>query len=110
MTSLLYRAFAKAQDATTRLMYGAEKHVTATSFYDCVDRNMDGNEVPMSTFKGNVVIVVNVGRLTMLSFFCTMQKIPVSSERLFPVTHDVRLFYMTLYTMLMITRLSFLNT
>jgi len=28
--------------------------------YDLVDKDMDGEEVPMSTFKGDVLLIVNV--------------------------------------------------
>jgi len=31
-----------------------------THFYDLVDKDMDGNEVKMDKFKGEVCIVVNV--------------------------------------------------
>lgn len=31
-----------------------------TSFYDIVDKDMQGNEVKMSSFKGDVLCVVNV--------------------------------------------------
>ena len=31
-----------------------------TSFYDLIDRDMDGNEVKMDKFKGDVLCVVNV--------------------------------------------------
>lgn len=27
------------------------------SFYECVDKNMDGKEVPMSNYKGNVLLL-----------------------------------------------------
>ena len=34
--------------------------VDKTSFYSLVDRDMEGNEVKMDTFKGDVLCVVNV--------------------------------------------------
>ena len=34
--------------------------VDKTSFYSLADRDMDGNEVKMDTFKGDVLCVVNV--------------------------------------------------
>ena len=30
------------------------------SFYDCTDRYMDGTPVPMSKYKGDVLLLVNV--------------------------------------------------
>ena len=30
------------------------------SFYDYIDRDMDGNDVPMSEFSGEVLLLVNV--------------------------------------------------
>ena len=35
-------------------------YVDKTSFYSLADRDMDGNEVEMDTFKGDVLCVVNV--------------------------------------------------
>jgi len=49
-----------AQDALTTVMHGIEPKSTKVSFLDCVDRDMLGNEVNMSSFKGSVLIVVNV--------------------------------------------------
>ena len=34
--------------------------IDKTSFYSLVDRDMEGNEVKMDTFKGDVLCVVNV--------------------------------------------------
>lgn len=48
------------QDAGTRMLYGAETATEKTHFYDLVDKDMDGNEVKMDKFKGEVCIVVNV--------------------------------------------------
>lgn len=50
----------KVQDGVHRLMYGAEARVLKSSFYECIDRDMFGKEVPMSKYKGDVVMVVNV--------------------------------------------------
>ena len=51
---------AKASDGVNRLLFGKEATVLKTAFYACVDRNMSGKEVPMSTYKGDVCLVVNV--------------------------------------------------
>jgi len=50
----------KVHDGVNRLMFGKEAKVVKTAFYDCVDRAMSGKEVPMSNYKGDVVMVVNV--------------------------------------------------
>ena len=42
------------------LRYGTEVVTSKESFYDLVDKNMKGEDVPMSTFKGEVLLVVNV--------------------------------------------------
>jgi glutathione peroxidase-family protein len=42
------------------MMYGSEKVTSKMNFYDLVDKKMDGEEVSMSTYKGNVLLVVNV--------------------------------------------------
>ena len=52
--------FSKAHDAVNRLMFGKEAQVLKSSFYELIDRDMMGKEVPMSNYKGNVVMVVNV--------------------------------------------------
>lgn len=52
--------FAKLQDASTRMIFGSEQETHKESFYDIVDKDMDGNEVKMSSFKGDVVCCVNV--------------------------------------------------
>jgi Glutathione peroxidase len=48
------------QDGFTRAVFGKEKIVTKTSFYELVDRDMAGKQVPMSTFAGKVLLVTNV--------------------------------------------------
>ena len=61
MVNVILRALGAAQDATTRVLYGAEKATSKSSFYSCFDRALGTHqEVPMSDFEGNVVIVVNV--------------------------------------------------
>jgi len=52
--------FGRLQDASTKLMFGSEKEIHKDSFYDIVDKDMDGNEVKMSSFRGDVVCCVNV--------------------------------------------------
>jgi len=48
------------QDGVIRLIAGTGKRTDKTSFYDCVDKSMSGEIVPMSKFKGDVLLVVNV--------------------------------------------------
>lgn len=47
-------------DAGTKLIFGSEKVTSKMNFYELVDKKMDGTVVPMSTYKGNVLLVVNV--------------------------------------------------
>jgi len=54
------RALYAAQDGLTRVMYGAEKGIAKSSFYDLVDKNLSGEQVPMATFEGDVLLLVNV--------------------------------------------------
>jgi len=50
----------KMQDGVTRAVFGKEKVSSTSAFYDIVDKNMDGEDVPMSSFKGSVLCIVNV--------------------------------------------------
>lgn len=50
----------KFQDLGTRAIFGKEPKVLKTNFYDLVDKNMDRKVVPMSNFKGDVLLVTNV--------------------------------------------------
>jgi glutathione peroxidase len=50
----------KAMDGVNRMIFGAEAKVLKTAFYECIDRDMLEKEVPMSKYKGDVVMVVNV--------------------------------------------------
>lgn len=52
--------FSKAHDAVNRLMFGKEAKVLKSSFYELIDRDMLGKEMPMSNYKGDVLMVVNV--------------------------------------------------
>lgn len=48
------------QAAYTRLAFGANRASTASHFYDLHDRLIDGTEVCMDKYKGDVLVVVNV--------------------------------------------------
>jgi len=50
----------KLQDTGTSLLFGTDPGTDKTAFYDLVDRDMDGNELKMDRFKGDVLCVVNV--------------------------------------------------
>jgi hypothetical protein len=56
----LTNVFSTIQDATTRAIFGRETVTMKGSFYDIVDVDMAGNKVPMSSFKNDVLLVVNV--------------------------------------------------
>mmetsp|Transcript_16802 Transcript_16802/g.23002 ORF Transcript_16802/g.23002 Transcript_16802/m.23002 type:complete len:82 (-) Transcript_16802:807-1052(-) len=52
---------ARLQDASTKFMFGAEKAASSVeSFSQLKDKLIDGTEVSMSTFVGDVLCVVNV--------------------------------------------------
>jgi hypothetical protein len=48
------------QDKLTTAMHGTEKVTSVESFYQIIDKNMEGETVKMSSFKDNVLLVVNV--------------------------------------------------
>lgn len=51
----------KMQDAYTKAMFGKESVTSKERFYDLVDKLMpSGEEVKLSSFKGDVLLVVNV--------------------------------------------------
>lgn len=52
--------FAYAQDAVTSLLFGNDAGTDKQSFYECIDTDMDGNEVRMDAFRGEVLVAVNV--------------------------------------------------
>lgn len=52
--------FASTQDSVTNLVFGKETVTDKKAFYDCADRDMDGNEVRMDSFRGDVCVVTNV--------------------------------------------------
>lgn len=58
--SLFFIMMKRFQDTLTRSIFGKEIVTLKESFYQLKDKDMDGNEVSMSTFKGNVLLVVNV--------------------------------------------------
>ena len=49
-----------AKDPATTACFGKEKAAPKGAFYKLIDRDMNGNEVQMSTFEGKVLIAVNV--------------------------------------------------
>ena len=53
-------ALKKLQDAVTYMRFGTDPPIMKALFYDLVDKNMDGEEVQMSQFKGSVLLLVNV--------------------------------------------------
>lgn len=57
---MLKRGFGKVQDAVNRAIFGNEIPTDIDSFYKLLDRDMNGKEVPMKTFEGSVLCVVNV--------------------------------------------------
>ena len=48
------------QDGVSRCLFGREKVTSVQNFYDLVDKNMAGEQVSMSSFKGEVLLLVNV--------------------------------------------------
>lgn len=57
---LLRRGFGSLKDSLIRTITGTDGGTEKMTFYDCEDKNMAGEPVSMSAFKGNVVMVVNV--------------------------------------------------
>jgi hypothetical protein len=50
-----------AQDGVNRMLFGKDASTTKTAFFELIDRLiMTKEEVPMSTYQGNVVMIVNV--------------------------------------------------
>jgi len=60
MTSFLKKSLTMAQDTLTRTVYGVEPLSSKASFLQCIDRDMQGNAIEMSSFLGSVLVVVNV--------------------------------------------------
>ena len=57
---MVTRLLGKAQDAFTNVLFGAEVPTTTTLFYDISDKDINGEDVSMRSFEGNVLCVVNV--------------------------------------------------
>jgi hypothetical protein len=57
---MLKTAFFAAQDFSTRLLYGVETTTAKMAFYELADKNMAGDEVKLSDYAGNVLLLVNV--------------------------------------------------
>ena len=43
--SFVYRIFGKVQDTVTRAVYGVEKQTSKMSFYSCVDKKINGDNI-----------------------------------------------------------------
>jgi hypothetical protein len=54
------RSLGRLQDTVIQTFAGVDKGTSKMSFYDCVDKNMAGEAVAMSSFKGDVLMLVNV--------------------------------------------------
>jgi hypothetical protein len=59
-SNMLRRGLGKIQDAVNLAVFGKEMPTNVDAFFKIVDRDMKGDEVPMSNFKGSVLCVVNV--------------------------------------------------
>jgi hypothetical protein len=53
-------ALKKFQDTITRFAFGKEKPVFVNSFYECMDKLIDGTEKEMKDYSNKVIIVTNV--------------------------------------------------
>ena len=60
LLSLMFTIMKRMQDGLTKVIFGKEKNVLKASFYELIDKDMHGKEVPMSSFAGNVLLVTNV--------------------------------------------------
>jgi len=60
MTSYVKRGCMGLQDLVTNFLFGAEMPTTAKSFYEIKDSLILGNEVSMSEYQGDVLLIVNV--------------------------------------------------
>ena len=43
--SFVFRMFGKVQDTVTRAVYGVEKQTSKMSFYSCVDKMINGDNI-----------------------------------------------------------------
>ena len=57
---MVTRLLGKAQDAFTNVLFGAEVPTVTNLFYDISDKDINGEDVSMRSFQGNVLCVVNV--------------------------------------------------
>ena len=46
----MYRIFGKVQDTFTRAVYGVEKQTSKMSFYSCVDKKINGDNIIVRSF------------------------------------------------------------
>lgn len=60
MSGLVFRAFGKVMDSYTAIKYGKEGMSNAAALSEIVDTDIFDNEVKMSSFVGNVLLIVNV--------------------------------------------------
>ena len=56
----IFRIATMMQDGVSRAMLGEEKVASVQTFYNLVDKNMAGEQVSMSSFKGEVLLFVNI--------------------------------------------------
>lgn len=50
----------KLHDGVNRMMFGKEARNLKNHFFEVIDRDMFGKEVPMANYKGDVLMLVNV--------------------------------------------------
>lgn len=60
MASILKKGLAKAQDGVTKAIFGKETPTSIESFFQIVEKNMKGEDVHMSNYKGSILAIVNV--------------------------------------------------
>lgn len=57
----MLKSFAKSINASfSKTFFGKEAVTLKESFYELIDRDMNGKEVPMSSFQDNVLLLINV--------------------------------------------------
>lgn len=57
----MLKSFIKStQDIATKALYGWETTTAKKSFYELVDKDMNGKSVNFNSFKDSIVLVVNV--------------------------------------------------
>ena len=55
MASFLKPFLNTVQHLSTHMVFGAEKAVLASHFYDLIDRNMKGGDIKMDAYKGSAL-------------------------------------------------------